>query len=219
MRPRADGPYGSWSRKAREAAGTIFEAGERREERLGPREARDGDARRARQVGGVDREAGGVADAEDARRGVVDGHAGSVARRELAGARGVGLLGLRDDEEVGAREGREGLAQAPGRQERAAGVGRRRVEEDDVEVAREGDVREAVVEEVEGRRGRQRSRAARRGPRAPAVGHDRDGRKGAGEERRLVAGVAHGREGARAVRDDDRPAALAPVAARENRRA
>ena len=125
---------------------------------------------------------------------MVDGHAGSVACRELEGARGVGLLGLRHDEEVRARERGERLAQPPRGQERAARVGRRRVEEDDVEVALERDVGEAVVEEVDGHGGLRALRpgAAPRARFASATIGTRG--SGAREERRLVARVAHGRE-------------------------
>ena len=146
-----------------------------------------------------------------------DGDAGGEAAGELQRGGRVGLLGLRDDDQVRPGEGRQRLAQEAGRQEGAPGVGGRRVEEDDVDLPGEADVGEAVVEEVEVHGRLERLGAGRR-ERAPGVGDDRDGGERPGEERRLVPGRGDRRERSPPVGDDDGPAARAAVAPREDRR-
>ena len=183
------------------------------------REGGDGDERLARQVLGADLFSGIVANAEDAGRGVVDGRAGSPSCRERARAAAESACSHFVTTTRSARASdASGSRRRPCGQQSAARVGRGRVEEHDVEVAREGDVREAVVEEVKGHVGHQLFHAPGGGDAVP-VGHDRDARESAGEDGRLVPGIPHRGDGARAVRDDDRAAARPAVAARENRRA
>ena len=154
----------------------------RRRERLRPRDAADGEAAASGRLPRVHRRALLIVQTRRARTRVKTGAAGwSRARARRASSAGCVSARAREDERVGPRQRGEGSRSRPSGGERSAAEGVTGVQQEQVGVAPQGEVLEAVVEEEEVAAERRRHP---RGFDAALADHDDDARQAPAPGRR-----------------------------------